>query len=488
MRFRNILGLLFCLALFVFLYLHHNWGRMDGIDSHIFTAMGLHMNHGAQLYVDVWESKPINIYLLNAAALKIFGVEYSSIWIAQLLNGVLLCLLFFKLIKQLTLDQHLAIIGTLFFMWLFYFSGLYYSGNCTEEYGLTCLLLGIYAWLYSKDRESTRWLFISGFSFSMAFWFKEPFLFSMLPWLLFSLIYLLKRKNYRKTLTALSGLATPFVIYLSYFALAGSLDEVYKIFIYNQAYTQFMPLGFSEKLISGWSYFVKYFQYGGFIVPFVPLLAVPALWLARKDRKTLAIIGILMAQMILELISISLSGLTVTHYYLPLVSTFALLTIFSLAVILKSFSFRVKLIVKGIALGVILNFVFNIDLPESPRISRYDQVAEYLHDNRNENDKLFVENAWHSSLYVISNMTSDASIPTPLFHYFMIQDKYNHERVSQFTRSLKSKPPRFIITSNERGMLQNHQELNAWFYGLYKPTRSFDVKGDELQMYELSVR
>lgn len=461
---------------------------MDGIDSHIFTAMGYHITEGQQLYVDVWESKPLNIYLINALALEVLGVQYSSIWLLQLLNGLLIIFLFYKLVELLTKDFHLAVISTGFFMWLFYFSGLYYSGNCTEEYGLTCLLLGVYAAIRGMGSSKNSWFYLSGIALSSSFWFKEPFLFSLLPWLVFFAIILLRKKQYRSLSLAVLGLATPFIIYISYFSIAGSLDEVYKTFIYNRAYTQFEALPFGAKLANSWHYYFEYLGQRVGIIPYLPLVVLPTIWFVRKKHFEFGVLLVLLAQLTLELFAVALSGLNAAHYFLPLLATICLLVIFSIHHLLGPLKFRMKLIVKGLFLGMVVNLLYNIHLPDSPYIERYQEVKEYLIEHRSEGDKLFVENAWHGSLYVIAQMTSDATIPTPLFHYFMIQDKYNHERVQTFVRSLKSKPPKYIITSKERGILKNHEELKTWFYGLYSPIeKTFDIGGDSLTLYTMSL-
>lgn len=487
MKIREHLGLLFALGLFIFLFLHHNWGRMDGIDAHIFTAMGFHVAEGQQLYVDVWESKPINIYILNALAFKIFGVQYSSIWLIQLINGFFACFLVYRLTSFWTKDKHLALISSLFFMWLFYFSGLYYSGNCTEEFGVTFLLAGIFFMVKSWAVPSRSKLLLSGAMLSMAFWFKEPFLFSMLPWLTWHFIQLIRKRSWKWIAFSLLGLAIPFVLYLGYFLLSGSIDEVFKIFIYNQEYTAFMGLEFSEKISKGWEYLITYLQYRFTIVPYLVLLIVPALVLARRQKQISSILILLLCQALLEILSISLSGLTVTHYYLQILPTLVLIIMVSLHAILNRLSFRPRLIVKGVLIGLILNAIFNIELKDSPRLDRYDEIKAYFDANKSEEDRLFVENAWHGALYVINKMKSDATIPTPLFHYFMIQDKYNHERVEKFVRSLRSKPPRYIVVSKERGILKNHTELNSWFYMIYQKGKSFKAGNDVLTIYELSL-
>lgn len=439
------------------------------------------------MYIDIWESKPMNIYVLNALAFKVFGADYSSIWTVQIINGIFSVFLVYWLISIWTNDKQWALLGTLFFTWLYYFSGLYYSGNCTEEYAMTCMLLGLYGLSRYFRGSRPNLMITAGIGFSMAFWFKEPYLFSLLPWMLFGFIALTRKKEWKSLLRFIAGLAAPFILYLIYFLITGTLDEVYKTFVYNREYTAFMEMSFSEKLQQGWTYFIEYFQYGSVIVPFLPLLFAPAIFFARNDKIHRKFITLLLAQAILELFAISLSGLAVTHYYLQIIPTIVLLATYCIWLMSRELTFRLHLIAKGLVLGVVLNALFNVNLPESPRQERYTEVVNHLKTKSEDGDRLFVENAWHGSLYVQCNMLSDAFIPTPLFHYFMIQDKYNHERVNRFVQSLKSQPPRFIVVSEERGILQNHEELRSWFYMLYEKKKKFEIPRDKLVVYELSL-
>lgn len=147
--------------------------RPQGRDSGIFAYTGQVVLDGGAPYRDAWDNKPPIVYLLNAAAFGIFGVNRWAIWIIEIIVLAITSLLFFNLVNTLYKRQWIAVVGTLLFILLMRQPRLIGDGNYTESYALLfqvlCLIFG-YQFL---QKPAAKWCFWFGLTASLAFMAKQ---------------------------------------------------------------------------------------------------------------------------------------------------------------------------------------------------------------------------------------------------------------------------------------------------------------------------
>lgn len=469
-----LLGLVTLLGFFAFFFEQLWFGGYIEFDSFTNATVGFHVSEGKALYRDIWGSKPPGIYFLNALFISLFGVSHSSVWLAQMVSGLFLISFFYVVINLLTKDVILSWLATLLFTVMFYFSVIYEGGNLTEEYGAVWILGGWAGilWWYFRGQPFGLWL--GGFGMCMAIWFKEPFLFSVIPAGIWLIIYSIRIGSAGALLRFLGGALIPVTAFLLYFISSGTLDEYVKYVYYTTTYSGYTGLPLMEKVGNSLLTLIEYF---GAEIPFWPylfLLVVPGLILARGKQRV--VLTVLFATFLLELISLSLSGYAFQHYYFQIIPTFYLCTFVSLAVILDLLpagylELKAGILAVIIASGIYAGYYQMKGFVNHKNLVSRDMdmaVVRELEKLRTDNATLFVEDPLLSHLYVRTNMHSTAFIPVPVFHFFMVEDIYKPDRINHFVHSLKQHPPDYVVTSHITGVLTNEPKLVHWFQDNYE--------------------
>lgn len=159
-------------------------------DHWIFFVVGDQFIHGKVLYAEIWDHKPPLIFLINGLMSLFLGDSiffhriFITIW--MLLELFLFYLLLKKVLSLLQvtnikLKARFGILGYAFWRNLSQFTN---SGNNTENFGLI-FLIGLYlTYLKYKENRQLRWLWVSGFAFSILIFLKPNFVLLSVPiWL-----------------------------------------------------------------------------------------------------------------------------------------------------------------------------------------------------------------------------------------------------------------------------------------------------------------
>lgn len=485
------LGLLLILTTFVFLFGHFWYSGYVEFDSFTNATIGFHISEGKALYTEVWGSKPPGIYFLDALFISVFGISHSSIWIAQIVSGIFLIAFFFLVVFKITDNVIVSWLATFLFMILFYFSVIYQGGNLTEEYGVFWILagwIGILAWYYEGFSGG---LWIGGAAMCMSLWFKEPFLFSVTPAGIWLIIHSFKHRDPAVALKFIGGALIPVTAFFLYFISSNTLDDYIAYFYYTSAYSGFTDLTLIEKIGNSLKAITLYFGSAIKFWHYLILLAIPGIIYARGKSRVVLIV--LIITLILEVFSVSLSGYTFQHYFFQIIPTFYLCVFVSLSVILDKMRENIH---KGmiaveygvLSLGLIVGFYQVNDFWQMEKAEPRNMELRVIHElNELKGDKstLYVEDPMYSHLYVRTRMVSTSYIPVPVFHFFMVPDKFADTRFERFVYSMKADPPEFIVTSHVPGVLHNIDEMENWFPENYDLIYTEELPKDTLKIWLL---
>ena len=231
------------------LYVHEGW------DSNIFKEIGLAITRGKLLYVDIFDHKGPVIFLIDALG-QLMIPGRLGIFILQVIamSGVLVYL--YKM-ARLFLNGILSFVSVM--ATLVIFSGIYYEGNLTEEWGLIAVVISMYyAIRYLKTASADKnsptphscWLsVVYGVCFSYIFYMRPNDAVATVGGVMFGIfVFLLYTRQYKCAINnALCFVGTFIVLsipFFAYFASKNALDAYwYGMITHNSMYTNgFLPL------------------------------------------------------------------------------------------------------------------------------------------------------------------------------------------------------------------------------------------------------
>ncbi len=424
------------------------------------------------LYTEVWDAKPPGVYMLNALALAVFGVSQSSIWILQYLNGIAQIAMIYLIASRLSEHRYLPSISSLLFVLVLYTSPIYQGGNFTEEYANTFLLAGIlFSLRFAKSPKAVE-LFVASALFACATFFKEPYLFSAIPWLIWLIIRCASdiKPVKRVFLVTLGGLL-PYIVLALFLIWNDALLGYWKHLVYNHAYSKYEAIPFLERLSKSYDFFWEVLKGRMIWVGYLTTLFVVSILFNKGLHRQIGIV--LLFEFILGIYSVSMSGYQFQHYLLQLFPSVVLCTM----LVLDQFGKRIPQRFFSSTLATFFILIFytgyiniknssgNVDSPSSITFDREDTeiIASYINDRKTADSRLFVEDIANTDLYLKTGLISDQYIPVNFFSFFVVPDQYGYERGEKYVNSFYDHPPQFIVQSKRKGMLTQHQQLNIWF-------------------------
>jgi len=466
------------------------WNGFIDYDSSAFSAIGLHVLKGKALYTEVWDAKPPGVYMLNALALAVFGVSQSSIWILQYLNGIAQVMLIYSIVARISVHRFVPAIGTLLYVLVLYISPIYQGGNFTEEYANTFLLAGILSSIRFVKDERTNDLFLATCLFATSTLFKEPYLFSAIPWVIWLIIRHSETVHLRqRILTGVKGGLLPYLAILIYLGLNGAIFGYWKHLIYNHAYSNYEAIPFIESLSRSYDFFWEALGGSTYWVGFLTILLIVSLIINKGLHREIGIV--LLIEFLLGVYSVSMSGYQFQHYLLQLFPSVILCTTLVLEKVAKGIPSRYfSSAIAAFSVFILYTGYVNVqkiqgDINSESSITldreATESIAAYINDRKSNESRLFVEDIANTDLYLKTDMISDQYIPVNFFSFFVVPDKYGYERGEKYVNSFYDNPPEFIVQSEKKGMLTQHKDLNRWFTEKYRKVTLPDV--ESLSLY-----
>ncbi len=424
-----------------------------GRDAGAFAYIGNQVVHGRIPYLDVWDSKPPGIFLINALGLMLIKESRWGIWLVEYFFLLSSSLLGFVGLRK-KYGPTAALAAT--FVWQCGLSQTLTDGNFTEEYSLLFGFLSMFLFVWSMENEKTLWADIGiGISLGSSFLFRLNNIGPEIAILVVLFISMVTRREFRLWIrlvtigiTALIPITILAAVYLSPNQAFTAFWEA--SFIYNLAYS-----GNHFNAISSLGHGLAYIGFASGIA----LLGVLSAWLEighkiqrheEPDQITLWIALVAVIEVILS----GLSGRNYDHYF---INWMPMIAFASALIISRSFSEFLKKIDKipwiPLGLSLIILFAcfnkvpFDFYSDIAPLLSnakvteRIDQVSKYITMKTREDQTVL---AWGSQVSI--NFLSKRESPTPYLFYPLYEPSEITDRISKdFYYKLTSNPPAYIV-------------------------------------------
>lgn len=301
---RNKLIIIILLILTLLLRLPSLFEPYWHMDEGITLTVGQTLRNGGILYRDIADNKTPLLYVLAFVFNTVFLLK--SVLFAWMLGTVIG---FYLLAKKLVGEKGVLPAGIIFVILT---SLPLLDGNIAngEIFFLGLNIFGILLTIYGINHERKWFLFWAGFCFSLATLFKFPAVFDLMGMLLFLIIYY-RRGVMHYVPTLLYGFLIPHLLTIFYFILHNSLPFYFEYSVrWNLLYSS-----------SGQNFL---FPYGGLI--FKAGLTIVSILLILRFRNKVSQNNLLIVILfIITLLGSTISTRGYIHYFLPVVTYFALL-------------------------------------------------------------------------------------------------------------------------------------------------------------------
>lgn len=438
-----------------------------GTDSWVFQYNGLSIINGLVPYVDFFDHKGVIIYLINALGLVIN--KNIGVWFIEFI--LLFIVVFFtnKTLELFKIEDKIKYFNLLVI--LFFLSFSFEGGNLTEEYALPCLIISqfiFFKYLLNKNIKNIEIIFIGVF-FAVVCLLRINMIGLWGIYILIILIKLLKEKEYTKLfkyielfLIGMLIICLPITIYL--ILNDAFVNFINDYIIFNLKYSS---VTFASKYIS-FIYFLKLP-----IVLFSFVFNIILLFFNKGDRKILLIGNLL--SLIINLMSMSMSGNSFMHYSMILIPNFILPITLLMKLISKN---EIKYIVIGyISIHILVPSIINF-FDFQKKMYEYDNtnyinIAEYIKENTDITDEISIFGN-KNVLYVLSERYSASR-----YSYQFPIIKYDNRIYEEYTYDIKYNRPKLIYIAENENVFTMDFESRLKEYGyVLKNDRFYILEGD----------
>jgi 4-amino-4-deoxy-L-arabinose transferase-like glycosyltransferase len=359
--------------------------RVTDPDPGLFESFAYHLQHGKTLYADIWDHKPPLIFYLNLWFLQLFGTSENAIGYGSLIFCLIQTLVFYTLLLKFTKNTWAAFAGTGLFISTFFSVYVFGSGNYTEQYGVLCTASALLFFLDYLQKKHTLSLWISGVLFGTAIWFKEPFVFSALPYFIYLLVQIFRKKT--KWLHMIEfGLAflVPALTVANAIVLTGSKEGYIEHLMHSKLYamsSNTAPL--MTKILDNRLGFFGAIPMSIYVI--IPLFIVCAtlLFIRPQNRTWLALV---LAQQGFDYLGTGMSGNSFFHYYLQTIPLTLIVIIVGISQAGELLPLLKKHKISFIPLILFVCFLMFkqnpwLDVAWTPEKKFKDPIVEYLDHN-----------------------------------------------------------------------------------------------------------
>ena len=391
--------------------LHPFAKQMPGTGSSAFLLIGKSMSKGIMPYTDLFDHKGPMLYVINWLGMLI---GFMGVWLIELACMLLSVFLCYKTARRF-FSESASFLGTTatFIALLSWFEG----GNLTESYALPFFFGALYCltgYFVQNFELNRKQIFISGLCMGGVLMLK-PNMVSL--WIgmctvifIHSLVIRKFRSIFRHIVFFAAGvlvLILPFIVWL---IAKGSLNDFYRC--YFQFNFEYVDVPFSAVIKS---------MYKACHYPIIPIVAaiLITLFFKQEDRKSfkfiliLSMIAVFGATILLS----SLSGLTMSYYYIMYLPCLILPITWTIELVIAHIR------IKPIIILVIISLVLNQSLFIGARMLRntmrtdYDgnAIASFIKENTTPDESiLYIGN--YCSIYFLSDRSPAGYYPyyTPL--------------------------------------------------------------------------
>ena len=468
--------------------------RQPGTDSGVFCGVAMHLLEGKLIYRDVWDHKQPMIYFLDAIALSLGGRSIDSVRNMERVFGFCGAILLFLILFLIFGNKWLAFLMSIFFTLSFYMHA-FQQGNLTEEYGAFFVLFGVFFAVLSQQSEakkSVAFAAMSGTSFAIAFFIKEPFLLSAIPWFLYILIK--KQQSRRQRLTRngffVIGAIIPLALILIYLIANGVLKDWIEVIVYNLHYS-----GMGQKTTpiitrvrENMVYMQKYIFNTSMTAMFCFNAGIVSIFCFSFQKKYKYFPLIAVIAFIAEYFATIIAPRKYGHYYMQPIVSYILTGGCGVALLLYLFE-NAKAWKPGVIIGLLLSFFvldsytckYYIERLKKPSVqANIDPIAYYIRKNTSEDDCIWINSAHLSRYYLETGRLSPTKFSYPLPRFFK-DSLYStaEEKIALLKRDLQNKPPKFIVSEYVFMDFMTQNNITEWINNNYVKVASSGTKSSE---------
>ena len=425
-------------------------------DSGVFLYMGWRILNGELPYRDVWDHKPPVIFYVNALGLAITPHSRWGVWLLELIGLFLAALIGYKLIQQF-FGSFPAILST--FSWLSALVFVIHGGNFTEEYALPLQFLALWlaAVIFKSPVPKYKHWFVMGLIGAIAFFTKQTTIGIWIAIVLFLIGYKIWSRQFRELSFTLlifsSGLIVVSIGWITLFALQDSLSYFWDCaFEYNLVYSS-LRHGIFRHIIPIIAGITPLAQSGLLPLAGIGYFVIVIMLSFNRDHigELFPLFAIALLDFPLELLLVSISGNTYTHYYITMLPILALLSGITCWVIFAS-QFLTQTSLKAryiLTVGILGIFTWVTFYHQYKTISsqpiRLLPVVSYIQSNTTSKDTVLLWGA-ESSVNFFSHRKSPSRF---VYQYPLYTHGYADERlIVEFLNDLIEKKPKLLIDTH----------------------------------------
>lgn len=449
-------------------------------DEGLFEAFGFSITQGKVLYKDLFDHKPPGVFGINAAILTLFGKSETGIGIGVSLIGLLHVILLFKIIELLTKNKTWAFLGSILFSAVQFRYTVFGSGNFTETYAAASVSAAVCFFILFYQTKKNWYLFLSGLFFGCAPWIKEPFTVAVFPYAAFMLYYSIKNKNIKSLILFCFGYGIVSLTSVLFLYYAGIFDGYLETLEYNNAYRKFVKtmnyLILSLKNTKMW-----HFNHLGLgvLMPGILLISAIIASLFKKDR---LVWRLLIAQLMFEIVVISIIQNDFAHYWLQLLPTATILLVLGLfwfTELLTQFSFLSRFKTYSFsALALLIGFYFywnkedikfNYTLKKTFQSAIVKTVVDDSAQDTKTNPKLLVISKYLGPYYLKTKSVVPVKHGVPYgFHWIDLPKMPGIRRYQMDSAILDQHPPKYLISNETVAEIFAHTGFMPWILKHYE--------------------
>lgn len=426
----------------------HPWIKSaTEVDGAGFQKMAFIMMKGYIPYKDSFDHKGPLIYLINYIGMSIkyyYGVFYME-WIS-LITALALIYKIARLKCKKALSLFITFVSSLTF--IYYFD----TGNYTEEFAIPFILLGIYIFVdYLLNNKINKFrLIVNGASLGAVLMLRPNMIALWIVFCVAVVVKCIKEKSFKELLKYvlyfLIGafiVILPFIIWLG---INGALkDFAYDYLVFNFIYSKISEdgIGFPDKIKA-------FLLYGVHILNLMSI--VMTIYLIIKEKKKCVYVTYLIF-IIINLVSLSLSGNLYNHYGLVMVPIFAfpMSQMFESGMGKKTIRFIMGVSIIAVCFVLTLHQYYHIVFVQ---IKKYDSIDnDYLgfktmqtiiEKSTDKNDRIGVYGNYDIA-YVLSKR-----LPATYYAYQFPLGKINEKVFDDYFQELKETNPKIIVFELKR--------------------------------------
>lgn len=327
-------------------------------DAEVFRYMGMLIANGGAPYLDAFDHKPPLIYLINFIG---FIITPNNSWGTFLLlnfMGLYSTILIYNMSKKITGSSKFSLVVTFIYVGLIIYPYLLISYNLTRQITVY-LVVYLFSIIFMCKKRKIK-LFSLGLIFTLIFLTQQNEILATIPLIVFVIFNDFNFKNLKfkslitESMIFLAGIVVILLLLVSVILYWGNINE----FIY-QSFT-FNTNGYFQKKAYFWLILrtINTAIFRKNLFPLAILLGLAFgfnLWKIKNISKTRFLI---ILSLFFQLLSTSLSGWAIAHYYLMFVPYLILLLIFTY----KDFCLQLRFILSQYVLIPISVIILSVNV------------------------------------------------------------------------------------------------------------------------------